>query len=177
MNRLKFFLPKRTLLTLYNTLVLSYLNYAILTWGTSTSQCNKLLLLQKKAVRIISNTGYLTHTNPLFAELGILKINDLFNLNLGKFMFKYKHGLLPPNFNDCFSTVSVVHSYSTRSATKGDYYVNYNHTSVSRHSLLPRCVTFWNNLSTDLTRLSSLSVFTRKLKIHLISAYNDNQVI
>ena len=177
MNRLKFFLPKRTLLTLYNTLVLSYLNYAILTWGTSTSQCNKLLLLQKKAVRIISNTGYLTHTNPLFAELGILKINDLFNLNLGKFMFKYKHGLLPPNFNDCFSTVSVVHSYSTRSATKGDYYVNYNRTSVSRHSLIPRCVTFWNNLSTDPTHLSSLSVFTRKLKIHLISVYNDNQVI
>ena len=55
LNRLKFFLPKRILLTLYNTLVLSYLNYAILTWGTSTSQCNKLLLLQKEAVRIISN--------------------------------------------------------------------------------------------------------------------------
>ena len=88
MNRLKFFLSKTTLLTLYNSLILPYLNYAILAWGNSTSQCNKLLLLQKRAVRILSRTSYRSHTNPLFAELNILKMDDLFNLHFGKFMFK-----------------------------------------------------------------------------------------
>ena len=154
-----------------NYAILPYLNYAILAWGNSTSQCNKLLLLQKRAVRILSKTSYRSHTNPLFAELNILKMDDLFNLNLGKFMFKYKHGLLPASTNDCFKSVSSVHSHGTRSASKGDYYVNYNRTSLSKNSLIPRCVSFWNNLNTDLTRLSTLNVFAKKLKTHLINLY------
>ena len=127
MHRLKLVLPTNILLTLYNSLILPYLNYAILNWGSSTaSQCNKLLLLQKKAVRIINKTGYREHTDPLFAELKVLKFIDLYNLNLGKFMFRYKSGLLPSSFNDLFILCSSVHTYGTRSASKGDFYTNYN---------------------------------------------------
>ena len=68
------FVPGYILLTLYNSLVLPYLNYSILTWGGSMSQCNKLLTLQKRAVRIISNAGFHEHTAPLFFNLKILQI-------------------------------------------------------------------------------------------------------
>ena len=46
-NRLKYYLLSRILLTLYNSLVLPYLNYSILTWGSFSSKCNNLLILQK----------------------------------------------------------------------------------------------------------------------------------
>ena len=132
MNRLKFFLPSTILLNLYNSFVLSYLNYCILIWGGATSKCNKLFLLQKRAVRVITKSSFLEHTSPLFAELQMLKFNDLYNFNLGKFMFKLKHNIhvLPINFNSMFTFSSSVHSYCTRGASKGDYYINYNRTSI-----------------------------------------------
>ena len=60
----------------------------------------QMFLLLKKAFRIITKRGYLEHIAALFAELKVIKFNDLYNLNLGKFMFKYKSGLLPADFND-----------------------------------------------------------------------------
>ena len=89
MNRLKFCIPSNILLTLYNSFLLPYLNYSIITWGGgSTAYCNILLIIQKRAVRIISNVGHRDHTAPLFANLRMLKFNDLYHLNLGRFMYK-----------------------------------------------------------------------------------------
>ena len=89
MNRLKCFIPSIVLLTLYNSFVLPYLNYAVLAWGGSLTQYNSVTILQKRDVRIISNVGYREHTTPLFVKLNVLKLPDLYYLNLGKCMFKY----------------------------------------------------------------------------------------
>ena len=51
--RLKSVYPLAVLLTLYNTLVLPYFNYCILSWGSKIKENHQLYLLQKKAVRII----------------------------------------------------------------------------------------------------------------------------
>ena len=47
-NKLKYFIPKRILLSLYYTLVMPYLNYGFLAWGnTCKTYLNKRLKLQK----------------------------------------------------------------------------------------------------------------------------------
>ena len=61
MNRLKFFVHKHVLLTLYNSLVLPYLNYSVVTWGGSSS-CDRLLILQKRGIRLISGVNFGEHT-------------------------------------------------------------------------------------------------------------------
>ena len=59
MNKLKHFVPNRILHTLYCTLVLPYLNYGVLIWGdTCKSYLNKLIKLQKWAIRTVSNSHY-----------------------------------------------------------------------------------------------------------------------
>ena len=50
LNKLKRCLPQDTLYLLYNSLVLSHLNYGILAWGYQT---DRLYKLHKKAVKII----------------------------------------------------------------------------------------------------------------------------
>ena len=56
MNRLKFLLSEKTLLSLYSTRVLPYLNYCNIIWASNKpSRINPLLLLQKRLVRIITN--------------------------------------------------------------------------------------------------------------------------
>ena len=111
MTRLKHFLPNYILLTLYNSLVLPYLNYGLLVWGTAS---HKLKLLQKRAIRTINNAKYNAHTEPLFKSLQLLKIGDLWKLQDLKFLYKLKNSQLPTYFQSIFIQQSDVHSYNTR---------------------------------------------------------------
>ena len=72
--RLKHVFPREVLLTLYNAL--------ILVWGSRIDGNHRLLLLQKKAVRIITNQDYIAHSEPLCKLLNVLKVSDLFVCSL-----------------------------------------------------------------------------------------------
>ena len=50
LRKLKYTLPAQVLRSIYNTLILPHMQYALLAWGT---KCHKIELLQKKALRII----------------------------------------------------------------------------------------------------------------------------
>ena len=95
LGRVRYILPQRTLLTLYYSLLHPHLLYCILVWGnTSNVNINKLFRLQKKALRIVSNSTY-TSSTPIFKKLGILKIMDIYNLHIMMFMFRTLYHLLP----------------------------------------------------------------------------------
>ena len=64
------------------SLAYSYFQYCILEWGsTYLTQLRRLILLQKRIVRIISKKGFDAHTNPLFKNLMILKLEDIYSLH------------------------------------------------------------------------------------------------
>ena len=96
--RLKSVYPLKVLITLYNTLMLPYFNYCILSWGSVLKNNHHLHLLQKKAIRIITNSHFIAHTEPLLKELGLLKITHIFSLAIWKFYFKLMSGQLPAYF-------------------------------------------------------------------------------
>ena len=54
---------------------------------------------KKKAVRTITYSNYIAHSEPLLKELNLLKVKDLFELKILKFLFKLYHNTLPPYFN------------------------------------------------------------------------------
>ena len=55
---------------------------------------------------------------PLYFELGILKINELFKFEIGKLMHQHSHNLLPPGISSLFTDLSTIHSRQTRSQTQ-----------------------------------------------------------
>ena len=85
-NKMKFVLPRNVLLQLYNSLFLPHVNYGILIWGHNNERIEKL---QKRAVRFITQSKYLAHTDPIFIKLNLLKIQDIFKLIQLKFYYKY----------------------------------------------------------------------------------------
>ena len=98
LNRLKSIYPRKVLLTLYNTLILPHFNYCILSWGSVLRENHQLHLLQKKAIRIITNSNYIAHTEPLLKELELLKITCMFILSLWKFYYRLMTNQLPVYF-------------------------------------------------------------------------------
>ena len=83
----------------------------------------RIFMLQKKAVRLIAFSSFDAHSSPLFKKLSILKMNDLVEYYVAIFMFKYNNNLLPPVFKKFFVSVSNIHKYQTRSATKENFYI------------------------------------------------------
>jgi hypothetical protein len=58
LRNLKHIVPQSTLRTIYYAYIHSILSYGIIFWSRSAN-INKLFILQKKTVRIITNTGVL----------------------------------------------------------------------------------------------------------------------
>ena len=116
LRKLRFYLPEFTLKSIYNSLLLPHLTYGILAWGGNTLHLWKL---QKKAVRIIKNKKYNSHTDPIFKSLNYLKVDDIYELNVLKFYFNYCHLMVPSYFIKFnFSQRLDIHNYETRFKTK-----------------------------------------------------------
>ena len=64
--KIRYFIPQPALLSLYYTLIYSQISYCNILWGnTFPSYSNKLFILQKKAIRIISFSDYSAHAEPI----------------------------------------------------------------------------------------------------------------
>ena len=75
----KNFLTCTALKSLYFALVHSHIIYGMHIWGGSANKyVNEVVLLQKKAIRLICDTKYNAHTEPLFKKEKILPFKDLF---------------------------------------------------------------------------------------------------
>ena len=63
-NHLKSIYPQRALFTLYNSLIISHRLYSILLWSKKDN-VDKIVKLQKRAIRTISFSRPIAHTEPL----------------------------------------------------------------------------------------------------------------
>ncbi len=75
LNKLKHILPLNTRVLIYNSLILSHINYGLLAWGYS---CVRITKLQKKAVISLSKDN--AHTEPIFKQIRLLKLIDILKL-------------------------------------------------------------------------------------------------
>lgn len=96
--KLKNFLPQEILITLYNALILPHINYCLLCWGFVNT--DHILKLQKKSLRLITRSKYNAHVDPIFKNLKLLKVDDIFLRLLCKFCYLHHHQLLPVYLNN-----------------------------------------------------------------------------
>ena len=77
-NRVKNFLPLKTLITIYHSLFHSHLLYCpLIVNSASKSNIDKIFIMQKKAIRSVTNSKPHTHTEPIFSSLKILPYHKI----------------------------------------------------------------------------------------------------
>ncbi len=169
-NKLKHFLPCNALYTLYCSLVLPYINYGILAWGSACSTyINQLYKIQKRALRIISNSSHRSSTKPLLIKYNVLSVEDMYNFELGTFMFKYENVFLPNVFDDLFSKHSDIHSLNTRQKDK-------LRLPLVKRAFCQKSVTYlgiklWNDIDDNIKRATTVNQFRSMYKKHLMNNY------
>ena len=121
-------------LHIYNSLILSYINFGILAWGY---QCERIIKLQKKAIRIVNLSKYNAHCEPILKELNLLKVTDILDLQVLKFFYKFKNQMLPNYFQNMPFTTNVhQHGHHTRQIHK-------IHQPFAGHDFAKRCLRFY----------------------------------
>ena len=167
-------LPLDVLVCLYNALFLSFLQYGLIVWGqTYASYTDPVFKLQKKAVRAISFQPRMSPSLPIFNDLKLLKLSEIFELRLLTFVFDSVNKTSPSCFHDFFLFSSSVHQYYTRHASQGDLYMSRkNSLQYGLKSIRYLGAKLWNTLPVEIRNAPSKISFKTRLKIHLLEKVN-----
>ena len=160
-NHVKNYMPLSILKCLYHSQFMPHLLYCLPIWGsTYPSLLQPIFILQKKVIRIITNSAYDAHSNPLSTSLKLLKFFDLVKVEIGCYMFKNKNSI---SFN------RLLHSYNTRNR---DYILVPNHAlTLFQNSLAFHGPQLWNSLSDDLKNTRSIYCFKKRYKQNILNNY------
>ena len=167
LQQMKHILDQRHLKILYSAYIRSVIEYGSILFTRCTATLLKpLKTLQKKAVRIVSNSGYREHTTPLFKQLKILPINELIKFNCCKFMFDYKCNKTPEIFNNTWQYNYDVHNHVTRNANNfAILHAQHNYIRDSPKYMFPR---LFNSLPREIRVIENRREFLRKLENYLL---------
>lgn len=154
--RAKHLLYANSLRILYESLIKPYFTYCLPIWGgTYETHFNKLNLLQKKIVRIISRSDYYSHTSPLFTNLRIMSLPHLYKYFVSIFVFKCVNNFLPL-FSNIYQRTISERNFNLRS-----YFCK---NKFSQMSLKFTGIQIWNSLETPLKMCKSHYTFKRLLR-------------
>ena len=95
-SKLRHFLPTNALLNVHYAFIHPHLLYGLPIWGSSfPSHLKKLTVLQNKAIKLIGGGLPRDRATPFYYKLNILKLSDLFKLEIGKFVHAHFNNKLP----------------------------------------------------------------------------------
>ena len=150
---------------IYCSVFLPYIHYCSEIWGnTYHSNINRIIIIQKRAIRLLFGAGRLDHTTPLYQRANILEFTDLVKLKTAVFMYKAYHCMLPENIQRNFVKKYIMH----QTRTKQQLVRSCVSSNVRSMSLCVYGITLWNALQTDIKSKNSVNAFkkTKLQKIH-----------
>ena len=168
--KLNKYLPQSVLLKLYYSLIHPYFNYSMETWFNSNNYSNnKLITLQKKAMRAVCNAPFNSHTNELFRSTGTIKLKDLYDYKIGIYMFKTLNLNYDSELLSTLTKFRNIHSYSTRNKER------YNLPKIKRDKCKNNINVIgpqmWNQLPPSIQKVKKIYNFKKILKNYYVSAY------
>ena len=139
--------------TLGPLLFLIYINdlpnisYGILAWGSVyKTHISKIQVKQNHIVRLIlfatAFGGERESAKPLLNLLGLLTVNNIYCLQVSKFVHSWHKGCLPELFTNMFQYASNIHHYNTKYTAKKNLYKPSVRTNIGKQSISFMATTF-----------------------------------
>ena len=103
----------KTLRNIYFAIFDSHLSYSCIVWAQNINTVGKLIILQKRALRIMNFKDQLFHSSPLFSLNNILKLGNKITSKNILFVSKSINSQVPSIFYDWFTFSGNLHRYET----------------------------------------------------------------
>ena len=174
----KNFLTFKALKSLYYSLFHSNIIYGIQVWScTAPSIFSEIEKKQKIAIRIVHDSIYNAHTEPLFKNACVLPLKYLIQFFSLQFMQQFIQGFLPSSFNNTWITNATRRQGENQVELRNadQIYIPFARlTSIERHPLtkFPR---LWHEFTDESIKIirDKLS-FNKKLKEHFLAKLDEN---
>ena len=175
-SRLRYVLPTSILLHIYRSLIHPYVSYGLSVWGqTSKSNLEKILILQKRALRLIYFRNNREHAIPLFVCSNILPVDMLYFKSIASLMHDINNQSAPLNLINLFDRVDSVHSYRTRSASAGKFHIKCSKLTQLSHSFSRLGCKIWNELPESF-RAKTKASFKKCLQTRLLKLLDQEDI-
>ena len=149
-----------------------YLSYCCLVWAQNCGTVQQIIILQKKAIRIINFQPRNFHASPVLKQNSILKYQDKICLENILFISKSLNNLSPPIFNTWFSFSSDQHNYeSSSSAQRNLIKLFYKTKRYGKYSITVTAVELWNKIQEQLKDLLLGDLSPNKIKTIVSDIY------
>ena len=147
-----------TLKTIYFAFIHSHISFGLILYGaTSNENLNKILMLQKQAIRIILNLNWNESVKHRFSQLGILTVYGQYIFELIMFIRKNLASL---------SKLGENHSYQTRNKNK---IANVPHKLKFLEKKPSYAgIKYYNSIPNTIKDITDITIFKRKLRKYLI---------
>ena len=178
MYKIRNFVTRPILISIYYSLIYPFLIYAIPVWGVANEIYMKPLhILQKKVVRLITfndeilrPAGPLIHSAPIFNELQIITIYDIFKAQTTKFVYECINYISPPQFLGYYEHVPAHHN--TMASRNNNLKIPFARTTTyGLNSIKNIGARIWNKIPVDIHNAASVKSFSKNLKKYLITNY------
>jgi len=128
-----------------------------------------LEVVYNNILRTITYNNYRCHITPVYKSLNILKLHDIYKLELAKLMHKFHHGMLPTSFKYLFQKTAEFHCHNTRYATNQNYFIQVS-TNAGKKTISSRGATHWVNVDQQLKDKSHIA-FSNQYRSFLLLQY------
>ena len=129
----------------------SYLSYCSPVWAQNCSTIQRMVILQKKAVRIINFQLWNSDICPLFKQTSILNCQDKICSENILFVGRVVNNLSLLVFNAWFSFSSDQHNYETSSSIQGNLIkLFYKTDRYGKYLITASTVESWNKIQKQL---------------------------
>ena len=150
----------------------SYLSYCCLVWAQNFGTIQRIVILQKKAIRIINFQLRNFHTSLLFKQNSILKFQDKICLENILFVSKSLNNLSPSIFNTCFSFSSDQYNHETSCSTQGNLMkLFYKTNRYRKYSITVSTIESWDKIQTQLKNILLKNLSPYKIKTFVTNFY------
>ena len=119
LSKVRHFVHKKTLKSIYHPIFESQLFYSSLVWAQNINSIERLYILQKKSLRLMYFWNRNAHTISLFKDSNILKFPNKTALENCIFIKNYFNQTLPTSFKIWFTLSTDLHTYNTRWSNLG----------------------------------------------------------
>ena len=150
LSKIRHYIPKFVLNTLYYTMFHSHLIYSSEIWGQNSTILRKLEPLQNKALKIINFKNDEYNINDLYKTNKILKIADYIKLLNCLFVRDVITQSTIPPFQYFFIQIRDTHQHNTRHATQNTITLNpYKTAFYVTHSIKHQSALIWNQINNE----------------------------
>jgi hypothetical protein len=179
LRQVKNFLSQKALLALYYATIHCHLTYCLQAWGCANkSVINELVLKQKQAIRIVHNSNYNAHTEPLFKSSKVMPIHLLIQCSKIQFMHDFKYEELPAIFINTWKKKDEIREFNpiNRELRNSETLV-IPRFRTSLAETLPLCSfpAAWNNFDQEDLKFTRNKIsFNQKIKKYFIESLSDD---